>query len=183
MGGFLVRLITVEDVPQLLELSRRCAEEWQHPAATYPRDEAQVKLDLFGKASVDRVFVAEKGDRLLGFATWRSTYDFLFCQKGGEISFLYVSPEARCRGIAAALLTQICADIRNQGGCFAWASYNPEQMTTARLYNRVVISSPNPHISCHLSARAFEAMADLAGKSPRYIARNLPDKALNYSPK
>ncbi len=48
------------------------------------------------------------------------------------------------------------------------------------LYERVAVG--HSERACHVSARAFERLAAVAGRSAREIVRALPDKSLNYVP-
>jgi len=55
-----------------------------------------------------------------------------------------------------------------------------ENPTVHRLYDRVVVLFPGAE--CNVGGRAFRMLAALANKSPRVIARNLPERSMNYEP-
>lgn len=94
---------------------------------------------------------------------------------GGEGIGLYVEPAHRGFGVAACILAAMCADIREQGGEYLTASYGSEW---ASFYERVAIGGGDR--TCHLSALAFDAVADVAGRSAKEIVRALPVKDLNF---
>jgi len=105
---------------------------------------------------------------------WTLIYDMFWAMYGGNAEWLYVRPEARGRGIAAAIVAEICAQIRNAGGEFLHGGGGDK---VSQLYERVAIGSPTRE--CHISAEAFQVLADLAGASPRELVRCLPSRELN----
>ena len=69
----------------------------------------------------------------------------------------------------------LCSAVRDAGGGFLKATYTDD---VAGFYERVAIGGPVRE--CHLSAKAFTAVANLAGSSAREIAAHLPDPELNF---
>lgn len=69
--------------------------------------EADIVRDFFG--AQPRVFcaIAEWDDRPVGFAVWFYTYSTFQGRHGIWLEDIYVSPEARGRGIGKALLAQL----------------------------------------------------------------------------
>jgi hypothetical protein len=169
-----VRPAADTDLPQLRELLDLFAAG--HPAARHPRPPEVLAGEFFGPRAGTRLLVAERGQRLIGFAGWRPAFDMFWAMHGGEAEGLFVRAEERGRAVAVGLVAAVCADIRARGGEFLRATYNP---TLARLYERVVIGETIKE--CHLSATAFQRVADLAGKPARELVR-LPDPALNLVP-
>jgi GNAT superfamily N-acetyltransferase len=147
-----------------------------HKAEHHPRPRAVLREAYFGAQPVARLFVAAEGG-LVGMGQWSRVFEMFWAMHGGRPEYLYVRPQARGRGVAAAILTAICDDVRRAGGEYLWAAYDD---AVGRLYERVAIGSPGRE--CHLSGEAFQKMADLAGQSPREIVRGLPSAALNYIP-
>jgi GNAT superfamily N-acetyltransferase len=145
-----------------------------HPAEHHPRPVEAVRDAYFGVSPDIFVVIAEQCDEPVGFGTWRRVFDPLWAAYGGEMDALFVKPAHRSRGIAASIVAAICDDIRREGGVFLRASYTQE---VARLYERVAIGRPRRE--CHLSAGAFQAVADLARCGPREMLRRLPSKQLN----
>jgi hypothetical protein len=132
---------------------------------------------FFGDRAVAQVLLAERQGSPIGFGAWRKTYDVFWSMYGGDGIGLYVTPSKRGSGVALCIIAAICAEIRAQGGHFLQTSYDP---ALAGLYERVGVGRTER--SCHISARAFETLAGIAGGSAREIIRALPDRALNYVP-
>ena len=84
-------------------------------------------------------------------------------------------PQERGHGIAAAIVAEICRQVRLAGGEFLRGGADGPEI--AALYERVAIGGPA--YTCHLSASAFQHFADLAGLRPREIVRRLPRPQLN----
>lgn len=149
-----------------------------HPAQSHPRPRAQLREAYFGAQPVAHLLVAARAGRLVGMAQWRLEYDIFWGFFGGEMGWLYVRPEARGSGIAAALAAAVCSEIRAAGGQFLHGGADVDE--NAALYQRVAVSMPGH--TCYVSAEAFQSLADLAGASPREIVRRLPDPKLNRVP-
>ncbi len=147
-----------------------------HPAARAPRPPEVLARAFFGPGAVTRLLVAERAGRLIGFAGWRPIFDLFWAMHGGEAEGLFVRAEERGRAVAVGLVAAVCADIRAHGGEFLRATYGE---ALARFYERVAIGGQVKE--CHLSATAFQRVADLAGKPARMLVE-LPDPALNRVP-
>jgi GNAT superfamily N-acetyltransferase len=145
-----------------------------HPAEGYARSVDRMRDAFFGDQPMAHILLAEKNAVALGFAAWRMTYDWFWSLNGGEGVGLYVIPSQRGRGVAVCLIAAMCSAIREHGGHFLESSYDPD---LGRLYERVGVGRPAR--TCHVSARAFERLACLSGRTAREIVRALPDKALN----
>ena len=149
-----------------------------HPAENHPRPLARLREAYFGEKPVANLLVATRGDRVVGMGQWRLIYDMFWSMFGGEIGWLYVRPDSRGLGIPLALVTEICRQVRLAGGEHLHGGAEPDE--TASLYKRLAVGWPSHTV--YLSAEAFQICADLAGRSPREIVRNLPDAKLNYEP-
>jgi GNAT superfamily N-acetyltransferase len=148
-----------------------------HKAEHHPRPREVLRQAYFGAQPVARLFVAVKGGRIVGMGQWYRIFEMFWAMHGGKPEYLYVRPEARGLGVAAAILAAICDDVRRSGGEYLWAAYDD---VVAPLYERVAIGSHGRE--CHLSGEAFQTMADLAGQPPRDIVRGLPSPELNRVP-
>ncbi len=120
------------------------------------------------------MLVAVKRGRVVGMGQWTRMYDMFWAMFGGHAEWLYVRPDERGRGIAAAIVAAICDDVRGAGGEFLHGGGDD---AVSQLYERVARGWPTRE--CYLSADAFQAFADLAGASPREIVARLPAKELN----
>jgi len=148
-----------------------------HKAERHERPIEVYRHEYFGPAASTRIFLAELRGQSVGIGVWRKIFDFFWGWYGGEVEGLYVRPSVRGLGVAPAILATICADIRAQGARFAHSTYDEH---LAPFYERVAIGSAGR--SCFVSAKAFQALADLAGAHPRVIARSLPARELNFVP-
>ncbi len=175
MGDLIVRRATPEDAAGLALLIDGFANG--HPAEHPARSINKMREAFFGDQPVGHVLLAEKNGTPLGFGAWRKTYDVFWSLYGGVGLGLHVAPPNRRLGVALCIVSAICAEIRNQGGCFLEASYEPR---LAGLYERIGVGRVER--ACHVSAMAFETLAAASGKPARVIVRALPDKTLNHVP-
>jgi GNAT superfamily N-acetyltransferase len=146
-----------------------------HPAAQHRRSLSRLREAYFGARPVAKLLVAASGTRIAGMAQWTRLYDMFWDAYCGEVEWLFVRPEARGRGIPAALLATICQQVRLAGGEFIKGT--AESGGNAALYERVAAGWPARTVN--VGGEAFQAFADLAGLAPREIVRRLPDPALN----
>lgn len=172
-GLVIIRRATADDVPALSALIDGFAKG--HPAEALTRSVDRLREAFFGSQPVGHVLLAEKGGIAVGFGAWRRTYDVYWSMFGGEVIGLYVSPSHRRLGTAVSIAAVMCAEIREHGGQFLQASYGSK---FASMYERVGVGRDER--ACHVSARAFEALAGAAGKPAREIIRGLPDKGWNF---
>ena len=145
-----------------------------HPAERHPRPIAKLEAALCGHAPVAHLVVATRRDRIVGMVQWSLFFDVFWAMYGAHAEWLYVRPEARGPGVAAALVAEVCAQARRVGADFVHGGGSD---AVSRLYERVAIGTATRE--CYLSAEAFHAFADLAGKPIREIVRALPTPDLN----
>jgi hypothetical protein len=145
-----------------------------HPAATHARSRSKLREAYFGGSPVAHLVVATRGDFVIGMAQWTRIYEMFWSMYGGSVEWLYVRRQFRGSGIVAAIVAEVCAQVRAAGGEFLYGGGGDE---VEPLYERVAIGGPTNQ--CHLSAEAFQAFADLAGLPPRAIVRALPPVELN----
>lgn len=145
-----------------------------HKSEHHVRSVEKLRAAYFGPSRVAELLVAERG-RVVGMVQWSRFFDQFWSAFGAQPEWMYVVPEARGWGIAAMLIADVCARARRAGAEFVRGGALTEDV--AKLYERVAIGSPS--YECFVSASAFHALADLAGKPVREIVRGLPDPALN----
>jgi GNAT superfamily N-acetyltransferase len=145
-----------------------------HPAATHQRSRARLHEAYFGDSPVAHLVIAARDNRPVGMAQWTRIYEMFWSVYGGSVEWLYVRPQVRRSGVVAALMAEVCAQVRASGGEFLYGGGGDE---VEPLYERVAIGGPTNQ--CHLSAEAFQVFADLAGLPPRAIVRRLPSVELN----
>lgn len=149
-----------------------------HPAESHPRPLSRLREAYFGDRSVAHLLVAVKAGRIVGMGQWNRMYDMFWAMFGGNVEWLYVRPEARGQGIPAALVAEICRQVRLDGGELLRGGSDTEE--NAAFYERVAAGWAGR--TCYVSAEAFQAFADLAGLPPREIVRRLPLPELNWTP-
>jgi GNAT superfamily N-acetyltransferase len=149
-----------------------------HPAEFHPRPVTRLREAYFGAAPVAHLLVARKGPHIVGMGQWTRMYDMFWAMFGGDVEWLYVRPEARGLGIPAAIIAEICRQVRLEGGELLRGGADGDAI--AALYERVAIGW---RVSTGaLSGEAFQICADLAGLSPREIVTSLPAPELNRTP-
>lgn len=148
-----------------------------HPAEHHPRSRSALREAYFGDSPVAHLVVATCDGRTVGMGQWMSIYEMFWGMFGGSAEWLYVRPQFRGSGIVAAIVAEICAEIRAAGGEFLYGGGGDR---VERLYERAAIGGPTNQ--CHLSAEAFQVFADLAGRAPREIVRGIPPIELNRVP-
>ena len=140
----------------------------------------QLERDVLSGASGQRVLLAEEAGRSIGFVGWHRVYDMHWGKAGAQVADLYVVPERRGLGVALALVAAVCAVSRAQGASYLTGGAYDRASPIGRFYERIAVAFDSAE--CHCSGRAFRHLADLHGRPPRAIARDLPPKEWNYSP-
>ena len=148
-----------------------------HPSETHPRSREKLREAYFGSAPLAHLVVASRDDVVVGMAQWTKIYEMFWSMYGGSVEWLYVRPRFRGSGIVAAIIAEVCSQVRAAGGEFLYGGGGDD---VERLYERVAIGGPTNQ--CHLSASAFQAFADLAGLDLRNIVRRIPAVDLNRVP-
>jgi ribosomal protein S18 acetylase RimI-like enzyme len=86
--------------------------EATRPSAFTP---ALVRRDAFGRRRAFRVLVAELGGRVVGYASFATTYNTDIAGRELWMHDLYVIPRARSRGIGRALVTAVAREAVRRG--------------------------------------------------------------------
>lgn len=103
----MIRPAVEADVPQLVAMTRELAE-FEHLADQMDCSEDDLRDALFGPAAVVADTVVDTGDGVLaGHALWYRTFSTFLGKRGIWLEDLYVRPEHRHRGHAAALLEHL----------------------------------------------------------------------------
>jgi ribosomal protein S18 acetylase RimI-like enzyme len=169
-----VRAATTADVDAIASMLREYMKE-TFGTPWYGSPEALVRDGL---GSALRFVIAEAaGEEVVAFVAWQSTYDLHHCVSGAEVMDLYVAPRLRGRAVALLLLVEVAAQAEQLGGKFikGQAITKPG---VRELYDRVAMSFPGA--DCIVGGRAFRALAELAGRPPRFVVKNMPDRAWNH---
>src|SRR5262249_45372739 len=107
-----------------------------HPAENHPRVRTKLRDAYFGAAPLAKLVVVTYGDRVIAMGQWTLIYDMFWGMYGANTEWLYVRPEHRGRGVVAALVAEIAAQVRNAGGEFLHGGGAKE---VERLYERVAM--------------------------------------------
>jgi len=171
-----VRPAREADVPALVELFHAYMREtfkapWRGSAEALRRDG-------LGREFSTHVAVGADGG-IVGLVAWTRSYDVHHCVAGGYLLDLYVVPEARGRGVAAALACSAAAGIRRAGGAFV-KGQAVEERSAQRLYSRIAMRFDGA--DCIVGGRAFRRLAELAGRPAREVALFLPERSWNHEP-
>jgi len=168
-----VRPATESDLEDVAEMVQGFVQG--HPAEHHPRPISTLMEAYFGPHPVAHLIVAVTRGRIVGMAQWTRMYDMFWAMFGGDIGWLYVRPEARGLGVSAAIVAEICHEVRRAGGeMLRGAAQEPKN---AALYERVGHGWASRE--CVVSGEAFQVFADLAGLHPRDIVTRLPASELN----
>lgn len=132
---------------------------------------AALRRDVLSDSPRQDVLLAENAAAVIGFIAANPVYDMHWAVAGAQIADLYVQPKQRGVGVALALLAQLAADVRDQGGAFLRGGAY-ERESTRRFYGRIAIVAPSG--DTHLSGRAFRHLADSAGLPIRDIVNRFP---------
>ena len=171
-----VRLAVEADLDAIAEMVDEFVRG--HPAETHRRSRVKLRDAYFGPTPVAQLLVAAYADHVVGMGQWTLIHDMFWGMYGGHAEWLYVRPGYRSRGVVAAIVAEICAQVHRAGGEFLRAG--ADEARIASLYERVAVGWPARQ--CYLSGEAFRAFGDLAGLSPRCIVRKLPGPELNKVP-
>lgn len=171
-----IRLARETDVPALASMVDDFVRG--HKAQDHPRPIEALGNAYFGPHPVAEVVVAERDGDVIGMVQWAQIYDMFWAKLGGQVDWLYVRPRWRGLGVSVAMLAQVCGRVREGGGSFVRGAASD---TTAPLYLRSAAGG-HEFEEFHLSAAAFQRVADLAGKPVRDVVRGLPDPKLNFTP-
>jgi GNAT superfamily N-acetyltransferase len=176
MNPLIVRSATEADLEEVADLVRGFVGD--HPAESRPRPIDRLRDAFFGERPVAQLLVACKSGRIAGMGQWTRIYDMFWSIYGGEVGWLYVRPEFRSQGIAAAIVAEISRRVRLDGGELLHGG--AEVDAVSKLYERVATGTPARTV--YVSGEAFQAFADLGGMPVREIVRRLPAPSLNREP-
>lgn len=103
-----LRAAAPADVPTILRFVRELAEYEREPDAV-KASEADLRRVLFGERPYAEAIIAEEGATPLGFAIFFHSFSTWEGKPGVYLEDLYVTPEARGKGVGKALLERLAA--------------------------------------------------------------------------
>jgi ribosomal protein S18 acetylase RimI-like enzyme len=129
-----IRPATSADVPALVALMTAFYAESDFPLPVGPATRAFETL--LADPRLGSVWIAEDGDAAVGHAVLTLCFSMEYGGLRGFIDDLYVRPEARGRGAAAALLAAVRAAAVARGVRALHVEVGPDNHTARRLYAR-----------------------------------------------
>ncbi len=116
-----IRGATPADVPTILRFVKELATYEREPDGV-KATEADLVAAVFGAHARVEALIAEEGGDALGFALFFHNFSTWEGKLGIYLEDLYVTPEARGKGVGRALLTRL-AQIAVERGCarFEWS--------------------------------------------------------------
>lgn len=130
-------------------------------------DEPGLRPELITPESVVRDLIADPRSLVLlalpagvpvGFATAHACYDSGHSRWGMFLNDLYVTPEARRRGIGRALVGAVAAAARREGGCFLWWNADAGDELALRFHGTLSAEAA-PVTDFLLAGPAFDRLA------------------------
>jgi len=122
-GAFTIRPARVDDVDALSELGRQLNESQGDPTEHFVP--AAVREHVFGSRPRIRVFVADVGGELAGYASHTPSYESGWAAPGYYLCDLFVAPAYRRRGIARALVAAVANRAKAEGCVYLWWASTP----------------------------------------------------------
>ena len=172
----IIRLAIEADLAEIEQMVENFVKG--HPAENHQRKRSTLQNAYFKGTPIAHLLVAERRCQVLGMGQWKLIYDMFWGQFGASLEWLYVKPEFRGIGISAAIVAEICAQVRQSGGEFIHGEGLNEGVS--KLYERVAMGWLAR--KCAISGEAFHVLADLSGLPPRQIVKGLPNPELNKIP-
>ena len=170
-----IRTAVESDIDEIADIIDEFAKG--HASENWKRQKSSLKQAYFNGAPIAHLYIAERNSIILGMGQWMREYDMFWAQFGGVLEWLYVKPEYRGSGVAAAIVAELCSQIRKSGGTYAKGEgLNPD---VSKLYERVAIGWTAR--KCSIAGEAFQVFADLSGLPLRQIVKGLPKQELNYT--
>jgi GNAT superfamily N-acetyltransferase len=111
----MIRPATVDDIPSITELVRRLAR-YERLESECTTTEDDLRTHLFGPRPYAEVFLADEGDRVVGFASFFHSFSTFLGRPGIHLEDLYVLPKERGRGWGKALFVAV-ARVAVERGC------------------------------------------------------------------
>lgn len=154
---YCVRPAADHDAPAIVALAAR-----HHASLDEPTDRLTVEAlrrDVFAADAPVRIVVAcDDADRPIGFILWCFAYEAAYAARGGYVNDVFVSPEARRRGVGRALFAAAAADVRKEGGVFLWWTRREDNRAAEKFY-AALGGHADPVIAHAVAFDAFNRLA------------------------
>jgi GNAT superfamily N-acetyltransferase len=162
--GLRLRLATAADSPLLARFLAALLAEIDLPQG--PDATARLRADGFGPDPAFAAVIAERAGEPVGYALFWPTYDTETAGRGGWLSDLYVTPEARGSGVAMRLMADIARRTAAAGGSYlVWLVH--ESNRAARAFYSRFAEEWHDGLVCICAGERFAALADSATSPSR----------------
>ncbi|MBL8330930.1 MAG: GNAT family N-acetyltransferase [Rubrivivax sp.] len=155
MAPAALRAAEPRDLPAIVGLVRELAdfEKLTHLVQVTPE---KLHPHLFGERPVAEALVAERGERVVGFALYFTNFSTFLGQPGLYLEDLYVQPAHRGQGIGRALLLHLGQLARERGcGRFEWSVLD-WNVDAIRFYERMGATVMPEWRICRVAGTALE---------------------------
>lgn len=99
----------------------RALADFEHLAGPTPAAARRLLADAFGRRPRYRLLIAEQGRRMVAYAVFFNTYSTFLARPSLYLEDLFVLPDARRQGIAAAMMRKLAAlAVKERCGRFEW---------------------------------------------------------------
>lgn len=149
---------TEADLPLILRFVQDLAD-YERMRDQCTATEEKLRSSLFGEHPSAEVLIARLDGEPVGFAVYFHSYSTFLAKRGLYLEDLFVTPEARGKGIGYALLAEL-AGIAVERGCerLEWAVLDWNNLAID-FYKRIGAVAKNEWTTFRLSGEALETMA------------------------
>ncbi|HTH73720.1 MAG TPA: GNAT family N-acetyltransferase [Trinickia sp.] len=121
MTADIIRAAAPQDVSAMLGLMHELAE-YEKLTHLFVATEASLNDALFGARPAVEALVAERDERVVGYALFFHNFSTFLSRRGLYLEDLYVQPALRGSGLGTALLRRVAAiAVERQCGRFEWS--------------------------------------------------------------
>mgnify|MGYP001818150414 FL=1 len=93
-----------------------------------------ILADAFGDEPQFKIVVAETADGIVGYALYGQAYETAYAARGLFLNDLYVSEQARRKGIASALVHALKDQAHRERRRFVWWVSDPQNIAAREFY-------------------------------------------------
>jgi GNAT superfamily N-acetyltransferase len=157
-SGVRVRRAGPDDAESLAVLGRALNEQQGDPCVHFTAE--AIRRDGFGGTPRFEAWLAELGGRPVGYAlVVPAAYETGYAEAGVYVQDLFVSPEARRRGVGRALMAAVAADARRRGLTFVWWASRTWNRDSHDFF-RTIATVEEPVVAFAVFGDDFDRLAD-----------------------
>jgi ribosomal protein S18 acetylase RimI-like enzyme len=145
MGGLRVRAARVEDAEAVARLSDELRAHLGDPLGHLSAE--VIRRDGFGKAREFDLIVAERDEKVIGYALFYDAYEPAYAAKGLYLADFCVSASARRSGVGRALIAAVTQAAKDRGRIYVWWVCKPDNEGALAFYRALTPEVIEPMIS------------------------------------